>query len=536
MQQIFLLDNFDSFTYNLVDQFRALGREVSVYRNSIPADDIVAKMEACPEKPVLVLSPGPGLPEEAGCMLELIGKAKGRFPIIGICLGHQAIIEQYGGTVGRADEIVHGKISYINHCGRDMFAGLPNPLPVARYHSLAATSAPKDLEVLADYKGIVMAVLDRANRVLGFQFHPESIMTARGPELLERSLAFLEKEPPRLTPVRKIQEGLDLTREETVSLFGDVFAGKTDPIVLGSILTAFRLKGETPTEIASAASAMLAAATPFETNRDFEVGEIVGTGGDGQHTINISTMSALVAAANGLHIAKHGNRGVSSKTGASDLLAALGVNITMKPATAFKTLKETGFTFCFAPVYHPGMRFAAPVRKALGIGTMFNILGPLTNPAHAEYEVIGVYSPDLVGTFAKVLRENGVRRAIVAHGSGIDEIATHGKTVMAILRENGDIENLEVAPETFGVKTYPLEAIKGGEPEVNRDITLAILNGKGTDAQNAAVAVNAGALLYLGGKAAGFREGAELALATLKSGKAAETLAKVVAASKEEEA
>ena len=189
--KVFLLDNFDSFTYNLVDLLRSLGHEVEIYRNDIPAEDIIARMEKDGGTPLLVLSPGPGHPSEAGCMPRLIDLAHGRFPIIGVCLGHQAICEYYGGTVGPAGEIVHGKVSRISHCGRDMFEGLQSPMPVARYHSLVATYVPPCLEVMADYQGMVMSVLHRKDRVVGFQFHPESIMTKDGAELLTKTIEFL---------------------------------------------------------------------------------------------------------------------------------------------------------------------------------------------------------------------------------------------------------------------------------------------------------------------------------------------------------
>ena len=188
---IFLLDNFDSFTYNLVDQFRTLGHGVRIYRNNLPAAQIFAQIQACADDPVLVLSPGPGAPHEAGCMIELIGLCRGKVPIIGICLGHQAICEYYGGTVGSAGEIIHGKSSLIDHCGKEMFASLSNPLSVARYHSLVATFVPDELEVIAHYKEMPMAVLQRQDRVLGFQFHPESIMTTDGARLLTQSLAYV---------------------------------------------------------------------------------------------------------------------------------------------------------------------------------------------------------------------------------------------------------------------------------------------------------------------------------------------------------
>ncbi|MFC5705223.1 MULTISPECIES: aminodeoxychorismate/anthranilate synthase component II [Aeromonas] len=193
MTNIFLLDNFDSFTYNLVDQFRTLGYPVRIYRNSLPASRIMAEIEAAGGDAVLVLSPGPGAPHEAGCLIDLIKLARGRVPILGICLGHQALCEAYGGTVGAAGEIVHGKRSLIEHNGHGAFAGLPSPLPVARYHSLVATYVPEELTVIAHYQGMPMAIEQSGERVLGFQFHPESIMTSEGARLLTQALAHVTR-------------------------------------------------------------------------------------------------------------------------------------------------------------------------------------------------------------------------------------------------------------------------------------------------------------------------------------------------------
>lgn len=191
MTNIFLLDNFDSFTYNLVDQFRSLGYPVRIYRNSLPSSRIMSEIAACEGDAVLVLSPGPGAPHEAGCLIDLIKLARGQVPILGICLGHQALCEAYGGTVGAAGEIVHGKRSLIEHSGHGAFAGLPSPLPVARYHSLVATYVPEELTVIAHYQGMPMAIEQQDDRVLGFQFHPESIMTSEGARLLTQALAHI---------------------------------------------------------------------------------------------------------------------------------------------------------------------------------------------------------------------------------------------------------------------------------------------------------------------------------------------------------
>jgi anthranilate synthase component 2 len=190
---VFLLDNFDSFTYNLVDELRVLGFNLVIYRNSVNAETIFAQMQkaAKTEQVLLMLSPGPGTPRAAGCMHQLINLAKGSFPILGICLGHQAIVEHYGGAVIRAEQVMHGKSSFIEHSGKDMFSGLDNPLPVARYHSLMAAQMPAQLELVANYQKVPMAVLNRRDKMLGFQFHPESILTSNGSQLLRQSVAFL---------------------------------------------------------------------------------------------------------------------------------------------------------------------------------------------------------------------------------------------------------------------------------------------------------------------------------------------------------
>lgn len=189
MADILLIDNVDSFTYNLVDQLRASGHNVVIYRNQIPADVILEKLSQL-EKPVLMLSPGPGTPSEAGCMPELLKRLRGQLPIIGICLGHQAIVEAYGGYVGQAGEILHGKASSITHDEEGIFAGMSNPLPVARYHSLVGSQIPNGLTVNARYNDMVMAVRHDKDRVCGFQFHPESILTSQGARLLEQTLAW----------------------------------------------------------------------------------------------------------------------------------------------------------------------------------------------------------------------------------------------------------------------------------------------------------------------------------------------------------
>ncbi|WP_427976765.1 anthranilate phosphoribosyltransferase [Agarivorans sp.] len=310
----------------------------------------------------------------------------------------------------------------------------------------------------------------------------------------------------------------DLSIEQAQQVFSQVVQGEVDPIVLSSLLTALKMKGEQPQEIAGAAKALLANAAPFPSP-DYEFADIVGTGGDGHNTINISTTAAFVAASLGVKVAKHGNRSVSSKSGSSDLLAALGINIQMSPKTARRCLDELGLCFLFAPQYHAGIRHAMPVRQTLKTRTIFNVLGPLINPAHPTMEIMGVYDPALIAPIAKTLQQLGMKKAMVIHGAGLDEVAIHGETLVAEV--NGDsIIEYRLNPADFGVEHAELDAIKGGTPEENKAITLQLLQGQASPAQQAAVAVNVALLLKLAGKTDDLAEGVKMALAEMASGRA----------------
>lgn len=310
--------------------------------------------------------------------------------------------------------------------------------------------------------------------------------------------------------------GHSASAEQSHAFFSEVIKGDVDPIILASVVTALKLKGETPEEITGAASALLEHAKAFP-RPDYAFTDIVGTGGDGFGTINISTASAFVAAACGVKVCKHGSRSVSSKSGASDLLSAFGINVDMSPAVARECLDTLNVCFIFAPQYHAGMRFAGPVRAALKTRTIFNVLGPLVNPARPQTELNGVYDPSLLRPIAQVHKTLGMKRVMVVHGSGLDEFALHGPTQVAELQD-GIIKEYTVTPADFGLDEYPIEAIFGGTPEENKIIIEKILQGTGTAAQQSAVAINVAALLVLNGKADSFKQGAEMALTAMSSG------------------
>jgi len=249
---------------------------------------------------------------------------------------------------------------------------------------------------------------------------------------------------------------------------------------------------------------------------DYEFGDIGGTGGDGTNSINISTASAFVAAACGARVAKHGNRSVASRAGASDLLAAFGIRLDMPAEESRAALDDLNVCFLFAPQYHTGFRHAMPVRKALKTRTLFNVLGPLINPARPPLALIGVYSPELVQPIAETLRALGYERAAVVHGGGMDEVAIHAATQVAELKD-GKITTYELTPQDFGLDNYPIESLLGGEPEENRDILARLLQGKGDPAHEAAVAVNVAMLLRLFGQE-DLKQNAQQALAVMRSG------------------
>lgn len=317
--------------------------------------------------------------------------------------------------------------------------------------------------------------------------------------------------------INKLYEQHSLTQQESQQLFDCIIKGEMDPMLLASVLTALKIKGETPDEIAGAATALLENANPFP-RPDYDFADIVGTGGDGANTINISTTAAFVAAACGVKVAKHGNRGVSSKSGSSDLLDSFGINLAMSPEVTRQAIDDLGVAFLFAPQYHGGVRHAMPVRQAMKTRTIFNILGPLINPARPNIELMGVYDAALVRPIAETMAKMGLKRAAVVHGSGLDEVAIHGETQVAEIIE-GEIKEYTLTPQDFGLESYPLEAIKGGEPEENRAIITDILTGKGTDAQVAAVAVNVALLLRLFGQE-DLKTNAEKAIEVMNSGAA----------------
>lgn len=324
--------------------------------------------------------------------------------------------------------------------------------------------------------------------------------------------------------LEQLYSGHSLSISESTALFNAVIQGELSNEQIAAMLIALKVRGANTEEITGAVAASLQNAKAFP-RPDYPFADIVGTGGDGQNTINISTASAIVAASMGAKVAKHGNRSVSSKSGASDVLTALGVNVNITPEQARQALDEIGVCFLFAQQYHSGFRHVAPVRAALKTRTIFNILGPLINPARPTYHLLGVYAPELVKTYAETAVALGHQHSFVVHGSGLDEVALHGETQVAEIK-NGKIEYFTLTPEDFGLKTQSLESLRGGEPQENAQILTTLLQGKGKAEHANAVAVNTALLLKLFGND-DLKQNVQNVLAHLASGKAFETLQKL---------
>ena len=325
--------------------------------------------------------------------------------------------------------------------------------------------------------------------------------------------------------LEQLYSGHSLSTSESSALFNSVIQGELSNEQIAAMLIALKVRGANTEEITGAVAASLQNAKAFPYP-DYPFADIVGTGGDGQNTINISTASAIVAASMGAKVAKHGNRSVSSKSGASDVLTALGVNVNVTPEQTRQALDEIGVCFLFAQQYHSGFRHVAPVRAALKTRTIFNILGPLINPARPTYHLLGVYAPELVKTYAETAVELGHQHTFVVHGAGLDEVAVHGETQVAEIK-NGKIDYFTLTPEDFGLKTQSLESLRGGEPQENAQMLTALLQGKGKAEHANAVAANTALLLKLFGHN-DLKQNVQNVLTHLASGKAFETLQNLI--------
>jgi anthranilate synthase/phosphoribosyltransferase len=558
---ILVIDNYDSFTYNLVQLLAALGGRVEVRRN-----DAITAEEALELRPRgIVISPGPGTPDDAGISRDVIRTAAAAgVPVLGVCLGHQCIAEVYGSTICRAPRPVHGKTDAIEHDGSGVFTGVESPFTATRYHSLCVDSETVEAPLLVTARtsdGVVMGLRHEGLPLFGVQFHPESVLTPEGAKILANFLDITGEVPresePTGTPavvaaaggtaaasaqladvtgvagaIARVSSGGSLSEDEAKLVMGLVMDGEATPAQISALVVGMRMKGETVEEIVGFARAMRERATPVRPSVGGYI-DTCGTGGDGLHTFNISTTTAFVVAGAGVPVAKHGNRAVSSAAGSADVLEALGIDVTLSPADMARCVDECGVGFLFAQSLHASMRHAAGPRREIGIRTVFNILGPLTNPAGAKRQLLGVYDPRLAPVMAEVAGRLGAERVLVVHGHpGMDEVSASGTTTVAEYDAGvAGVRRFEIVPEQVGIARGTLADIAGGDAAENAEIVRRVLAGEQGPRRDV-VLMNAAAALLAAGTVSDLAEGVAIARVSLDSGRAANALEALVVVSR----
>ena len=523
---ILMIDNYDSFTYNLVQMMRAQGAEVKVVRN----DEIDVAGIAALKPEAIVFSPGPGNPDSAGVTLAAVKAFAGKMPLLGICLGHQSIAQAFGGRIVPAKRLMHGKTSRIRHDGKGLFEGLEQGFAAMRYHSLAVERAtlPDCLEVSAESEdGEIMGLRHKTLQIESLQYHPESIGTPQGARQLANFLETVSGKRARKTLTQSVRkaviaralDGASLSEEEAEGFFASILSGEVSEPELAAFLTAIARNPVTTGELAGAARAMSDAAVKVDLG-GLDPVDIVGTGGDGSNSFNVSTTAAFIAAGAGVTIAKHGNIASTSMCGSADVLRELGLNLAAGPAQMAECVKRVGVGFLFCRNLHPAMRFAASVRRTLGFRTVFNLLGPLTNPAGAKRHVIGVPQEKLSMVLAEALGRLGSTRAMVVSGAGgLDEISPNGFTFVSNLSGGAVKNTLLDAGAEYGDR-FPVSAIKGGDAATNAKLLLSVLNGEDRGAYRAAAVENAAAAIMVADKASSYAEALSIARDSIDSGHA----------------
>ena len=422
---------------------------------------------------------------------------------------------------------MHGKTDTVSHDGTTLFSEAPNPLRVIRYHSLAIEreSLPACLEVSATSSdGEIMAVRHVEHRIEGLQFHPESIGTEEGERLIRNFLSGVREVPSVKSMLKRLSSREELTRAEARSFMDQIADGAVSPAQVGAFLAALTLKGPSIEEMTGFASSLYDRAVKLPLPEGLATVDTCGTGGDSSGTFNISTAAAFVAAGAGAKVAKHGNRSITSRSGSADVLDALGVSTKMGPIEAARAIQEAGMAFLFAPAYHPAFKNIMGPRRELGFRTVFNMMGPMLNPARAKAQVVGVYAPELTETVARILANLGVWRALVVHGlDGIDEISLVGPTKVTELRD-GWTRTYLIDPADHGFEPCAPADLKGGDAAENAGIIERILAGDPGPKRDV-VLLNAAAAIYAAGVAPDFSTAVEAARSSVDSGAAMRVLA-----------
>ncbi len=529
---IVIIDNYDSFTYNIVQTIATLTTEpIKILRSKeCTIEDIQAL------KPTrLIVSPGPSTPKEAGISCEAIKYYAGKIPILGVCLGHQAIAYAFGANIINAKYIKHGIVEDIALDGKGIFRFVGKKGTFTRYHSLVVehSTLSDDFEITATSSdGEIMGIRHKEYPIEGVQFHPESIASKNASELFGAFLNYQKENVFGSEILTNLINKKDLSKEVAKAFMDDLTSGFSNQCLNAAILTALAMKGESATEIAGAAEVLAEKKTPLVFSKDINLTDIVGTGGDCKGSFNISSMSALVASACGLILAKHGNRSVSSKCGSADFYQGLGIKIDGTVEKTKSLIEQTGFGFLFAPIYHNAMKHAASVRAQLGIKTIMNLLGPLSNPANAQNQIIGVYSIDLIEPIASAAKMLGTERVmVVSSEDGFDEISPCAKTHITEIKEDGIKHSYIIDPSDFGIQNCSADDLAGGSATDNVNIANEILASPTSDKYKTikeALYLNAAAALYIGKKADSIQSGYNMAKVALESGEVAKKINEIV--------
>ncbi|MDO5536081.1 MAG: anthranilate phosphoribosyltransferase [Desulfovibrionaceae bacterium] len=511
-----LIDNYDSFTYNLVQYFQNLGENPTVLFNDDPK---ILDLATSGTLEKVVISPGPSHPAKAGLCLEFLKLLPHDVPVLGVCLGHQVL-----GLFGGADVVVnsvimHGMQSDIKHEEGGLFTSVPDPMRVGRYHSLVVVSELDDdpklpFRVTARGPlGEVMALQYKDRPWCGVQFHPESVLTPEGMRLLvnfpQEILPGAAKAAPAVVPasdgekptLRAILERLACHQDLDLNMaqfgFDMLMDGEMTPTQTGAFLMGLRAKGETSLELGCAIRSVLARAVPTPPVPDDAI-DVVGTGGDGRSSFNCSTCTCLTLAGMGYHVAKHGNRAVSSTSGAADTLSLLGLNLEKDPEKICQQIRETNFGFFFAPNFHPSFRHVGPARKEMGIRTLFNILGPMINPSKPPYLLMGVARPELVQLIADTLSSSPtLKRVGVVYGAGGYDEATPMGPAKIILLDHGRQTPMTLDPAEYGIPTCTPEDVAVHSQEEAVAVLKELLQGRGSQHMKNMVMLNVALSIFL---------------------------------------
>ena len=520
---ILLIDNYDSFVFNIKTMLNQLTNdEIAVYRNDKITLDEIKRLSPN----AIILSPGPKHPKDSGICLEIF-KARLNVPVLGICLGHQALGLCFGAKIQRLKEVAHAISSQISLIAQsELFREFPKDFSVMRYHSLEVVDLPRELEALAYTKDkVLMAMRHKDLPYFGVQFHPESYFSEYGLKIFENFLKFKGQtsqkasEKPTLTSfITKLQDNQGLNTDDFAQICQIIASREYEAVQLGALLVLITEKSLDERSLSALVSNILKYSQTF--NDESEMIDIVGTGGDGFKSINVSTTTAFILGALGVKVAKHGNRAISSASGSSDVLSALKIPAFDSIAKQVKVLDEQGLTFFHAPFFHSLVGEVKEVRAKLGVRTVFNVLGPLLHPnLSLKYQLMGNYHAPVHRLLIEVLRNLGRKHALVVRGNdGMDEISICDETSIYELKD-GQIFNYTISPEQFGFKRAFHSEIVGGDAKQNAKILLDTLSGKQKGAKFDIVVLNAMFALYTANRVPTPAAAKDIVLEAIHSGK-----------------